>query len=127
MAEISAATQRKIVIGREKCFRQFCGSVSPVTMPSLAERYWIRMAIAFDHSSTQSSRYPNRLPPSILVAKFPGSIYATEATNAGPKYAHNSLCRNLNPRGASTVPVAGVSATAESATDSASISAYDDD
>jgi hypothetical protein len=66
--------QKNSVIGREKCFLQFCGSVSPVTIPSFAERYWIKMAMAFDHSNTHSSRYPNLLPPSILVAKLPGSI-----------------------------------------------------
>src|SRR6202012_4480240 len=95
IAETSAATHKNNVIGREKCFLQFCGSVSPVTTPILAERYWISIAIAFDHSKTHSSRYPNLLPPSIFVAKLPGSIYATEATNAGPKYVHISFLRNL--------------------------------
>ena len=56
MAATSAATQRPRVVGREKCLRQFCGRVRPVTMPSLAERYWMSMAMAFDQSSTQSSR-----------------------------------------------------------------------
>ena len=31
------------------------GSVAPVAIPSLAERYWMRMAIRFDHSNTQRS------------------------------------------------------------------------
>ncbi len=35
MAAISAATQRPRVVGREKCLRQFCGRVRPVTMPEL--------------------------------------------------------------------------------------------
>ena len=55
-AETSAASHSPIVIGRGKCARQFSGSVRPVTMPSFADRYWIRIAIAFDHSSTHSSR-----------------------------------------------------------------------
>src|SRR6185437_1454925 len=88
------------------------------------------MAIAFDHSSTQSSRYPNRLPPSMLVAKFPGSIYATEATKAGPKYVHNSCRRNLNQpdqRGSATVATdPDIEMAAEDST-SPSVSAYDDE
>ena len=46
---------KETVIGREKWVRQFCGSVSPVAMPSFAEGYCTRIAIAFDHNSTQSS------------------------------------------------------------------------
>ena len=38
-----------------KMLRQFCGSVRPVAIPSLAERYWTRMAMRFDQSKTQSS------------------------------------------------------------------------
>jgi hypothetical protein len=30
----------------------------------------------------------------MLVAKFPGSMYATLATNAGPKYAQTCRLRN---------------------------------
>src|SRR5438270_4031152 len=57
-------------------------------MPSFAERNWIRMAIAFDHSNTQSSRYPNLEPARMFVAKLPGSMYAMEAMKAGPKKLH---------------------------------------
>src|SRR6185312_8633398 len=59
-------------------------------MPNLAERYWIRMAMAFDQRSTHKRVYPNRAPPSKLLAKLPGSTYATLATKAGPKYLHIS-------------------------------------
>lgn len=44
--------------------------------------------MALDHSKTHNSLYPNRAPPSMFVAKFPGSMYATDATKAGPRYHH---------------------------------------
>ncbi|GGG65574.1 hypothetical protein GCM10011585_04100 [Edaphobacter dinghuensis] len=70
----------------------------------------------------------------MLVAKFPGSIYATEATNAGPKYAHNSLCRNPNRdffgAGVGIEVVAdaiGAAVSVEANSTSVPASAYDDE
>ena len=36
---------------------------------------------------TQTSRNPYFAPPAMFVAKLPGSMYATAATNAGPSNA----------------------------------------
>jgi len=42
------------LIWGEKSRRQVWGRVCPVAMPSFADKYWTRMAIAFDHNSTHS-------------------------------------------------------------------------
>ena len=73
--------------GLRKCSRHSSGSVRPVAMPVLADRYWTSIAIRFAATITQTSRKPYLAPPAMLVAKLPGSMYATAATNAGPSSA----------------------------------------
>ena len=58
IATSSAWSQRPRLVVREKLSRQASGRFLPVTIPSLAERYWISMAMRFAATSTQTSRYP---------------------------------------------------------------------
>lgn len=60
------------------------GRLCPVTMPSLADRYWISQAMTLPTTTIHTSRYPYRAPAVMLLATFPGSRYATPATKAGP-------------------------------------------
>ncbi len=52
----SACTQRPIETGRGKCSRQSSARFLPVTMPTLADRYWISIAIRLAARITHSSR-----------------------------------------------------------------------
>ena len=56
MAMISACTHRPQVTGRGKRSRHTSGSVLSVTIPSLADRYWMIMAIRLAASTTHSRR-----------------------------------------------------------------------
>ena len=49
------------------------GRLRPVTMPSLADRYWMSQAITLPSTTTQTRRYPKRAPAVMLLATFPGS------------------------------------------------------
>ena len=52
----SAWIQSPIVARRGKCSRHSSGRFLPVAMPTLADRYWISIAIRLAASMTHSSR-----------------------------------------------------------------------
>ena len=52
----SAWTHRPQVTGRGKCSRHSSGRLRPVAMPTLADRYWMSIAIRFAARITHSSR-----------------------------------------------------------------------
>ena len=56
IATSSACTQRPRLTGRGNCSRQSWGRLRPVTIPVLADRYWISIAIRFAEMRTQTSR-----------------------------------------------------------------------
>src|ERR671934_55066 len=85
IAMTSACTHSPRDVRREKRSRQTSGRFRPVAMPSFAESIWISIAIRFDARITHASVKPNFEPPAMLVAKLPGSMYATQATKAGPR------------------------------------------
>ncbi len=51
----------------------------------------------FASRMTQRRLYPNLAPPEMLVAKLPGSIYATHAMNAGPKKGSSARMPRVRP------------------------------
>ena len=55
IAAPSAASQSPRFVRRLVWARIACGRVSPEAIPSFAESDWIRIAIRFETSSTQSS------------------------------------------------------------------------
>ena len=56
IAITSAWIHRAIEVHRGKCMRESSGRLWPVASPSLADRYWINMAIRLATSTTHSSR-----------------------------------------------------------------------
>ena len=66
-AKVGIATGRNLC---ELCRQRFR---RPVTMPTLADRYWTSIAMRFAEIRTQTSRKPYFAPPATLVAKLPGS------------------------------------------------------
>jgi hypothetical protein len=48
------------------------------------------MAIRFEATITQTSVKPNFEPPAMFVAKFPGSMYATQASERGAQKRQQS-------------------------------------
>jgi hypothetical protein len=56
MAISSAWIQSPIEAGRGKCSRHSSGRLWPVAMPTLADRYWISIAIRLAARTTHSSR-----------------------------------------------------------------------
>jgi hypothetical protein len=54
----SACTQSRPVTGRGQCSRHSCGRLRPVTMPSLADRYWTNIAMRLALTITHNNRYP---------------------------------------------------------------------
>ena len=56
IAMISAWIHIPQLTGRDQCPRMFSGRLWPVTTPSLADRYWISIAIRFASRTTHSSR-----------------------------------------------------------------------
>ena len=72
-ATISACAQKAMrpAVGSLPPSRE--GRDSPVTSPSLADRYWTTMAARFEATSTHTSRYPYRAPAVMLAATLPGS------------------------------------------------------
>ena len=52
----SACTHSPSVIHRGNCSRHSSGRLRSVAIPSLADRYWISIAIRFASSTTHSSR-----------------------------------------------------------------------
>src|SRR4030043_618560 len=94
MATISMSTHITKTIGRGKLSRHSSARFLPVAMPSLADRVWINIAIRLVATTTHNRVYPNWAPLAILVAKLPGSIYATLAMKAGPMNGN----RRASPR-----------------------------
>jgi hypothetical protein len=74
IAMTSACTHRPQVTGRGKPARHSSGRLRPVTTPTLADRYWISIAIRFAPMITHTNRKPYLAPPAMLVAKLPGSM-----------------------------------------------------
>ena len=56
MAMSSACTHSPQVTGLGKCSRHSSGRLRPVAMPTLADRFWISIAMRFAASRTHSSR-----------------------------------------------------------------------
>src|SRR5829696_9119149 len=112
IAMISACTHSPRDTGLRKCSRHSSGRSIPVAMPTFADRYCTSIAITFAATTTQARAYPCRAPAAMLVAKLPGSTYATAATNAGPSSATAPRSRPRE-RSAATPPSAtGASAEA---------------
>src|SRR5436190_369067 len=61
------------------------------------------MAIMLERATTQSRPYLKRAPPSRSVAQFPGSMYPTETSRAGPAKAR--YCRQKLAECAGTATV----------------------
>src|SRR6202171_1166000 len=85
IAMTSAWIHSPTTAGNGNFNRQTSARLSPVAMPSFALMDWTSIAMRLAARTTHSSMYPYFAPPATLVAKFPGSTYATAATNAGPR------------------------------------------
>mmetsp|Transcript_24937 Transcript_24937/g.69549 ORF Transcript_24937/g.69549 Transcript_24937/m.69549 type:complete len:233 (+) Transcript_24937:2143-2841(+) len=90
---ISHSTHRRTHTRRGYSWRHSSAKCFPVTRPSLAARVCSKMAIRLDKTTTHTRSYPKREPPSMAVAQFPGSRYATDTRNAGPMSRTASLQR----------------------------------
>ena len=74
MATSSACTQKSLRPQVEPMRSpRSSGRLLPVTMPSLAERYWMSHAITLPSTTIHTSRNPNAAPAVMLLATLPGS------------------------------------------------------